>query len=69
MGRQNERTGPLEWECLRGLFLSFGRGNLGTLSPLVERICSPIFSAKVDWTLVTLKRHVITPDMALSRAF
>lgn len=41
MGRQNERTGPLGCGHLRGLFLSLGRGNLGTFPRLTEGTCSP----------------------------
>ena len=36
MGRQNERTGPLGCGRLGGLFLSVGRGNLGTILRLPE---------------------------------
>jgi hypothetical protein len=42
MGRVIEGTWrPLRVGNLRGLFLSLGRGNLGTLFRLRERACSP----------------------------
>ena len=69
MGRQNERTGPLGCGHSRGLFLPLGRGNLGTFPRLTERACSPTVTAKFNRVLEALKRHVITPDMVLSRAF
>ena len=69
MGLQNERTGPLRCGHLGGLFLPLGRGNLGTFPRPTERTCSPTVSAKSNWVLEALKRHVTTPDMVLLRAF